>query len=408
MKKTLLITCIFCMIVSTGHACTAAVITGKATKDGRPMIWKVRDTDALQNCMRFFKGQKYDFIGVVDCQPRSKEEVWLGTNTAGFSIINTQSFNLEKTVNGIEPGGKNGEFMYKTLSVCATVQDLRHYLDTTKLVGLCANFGVIDAEGGAVWVEVSTRSYHFFDVNDPKIAPNGYAVRTNFSFTGEPNEGLGYVRYKTADDALSQAAKAKAITPDWIFEHLDRSFLNPKLGIDLHDGTHNIPNTSGWFVDHDFISRVGTACSGVIEGVKPHENPELTTMWTVIGYPPVSTAFPFWVKNADKLLPALYTIGAGQKVTVFGKKVDTLKDRVYSYHQGIGSDRYFNWEALYNKQGDGIMQKLKPVEKEIFNKTNAVSMKWYENGKVNTKELESLYLMLTNYVTSSYKHLFDL
>jgi len=98
------------MIVATGHACTAAVITGKATKDGRPMIWKVRDTDALQNCMRFFKGQKYDFIGVVDCQPRSKEEVWLGTNTAGFSIINTQSFNLEKTVDGIEPGGKNGEF----------------------------------------------------------------------------------------------------------------------------------------------------------------------------------------------------------------------------------------------------------------------------------------------------------
>ena len=108
------------------------------------------------------------------------------------------------------------------------------------------------------------------------------------------------------------------------------------------------------------------------------------------------------------MLPALYTIGVGQKVTVFGKKVDTLKDRVYSYHQGIGSDRYFNWEALYNKQGDGIMQKLKPVEKEIFNKTNAVSMKWYENGKVNTKELESLYLTLTNYVTSSYKHLFDL
>ena len=112
------------MVAAAGHACTAAVITGKATKDGRPMIWKVRDTDALQNCVRFFKGQKYDFIGVADCQPRSKEEVWLGTNTAGFSIINTQSFNLEKTVGGIEPGGKNGEFMYKTLSVCATVQDL--------------------------------------------------------------------------------------------------------------------------------------------------------------------------------------------------------------------------------------------------------------------------------------------
>ena len=42
--------------------------------------------------------------------------------------MNTQSFNLEKTVNGVEPGDKDGEFMFKVLNVCATVTDLKQYL----------------------------------------------------------------------------------------------------------------------------------------------------------------------------------------------------------------------------------------------------------------------------------------
>ncbi len=408
MKKTLFILMMLCATVSVGYACTAAVVTGKVTKDGRPLLWKVRDTDNLQNCMKFFHGTKYNFIGIADCKPRSTQEIWMGTNTAGFSIMNTQSFNLEETINGVEPGDKNGEFMYKVLNVCATVDELKQYLDTAKLDGLCANFGVIDAKGGAGWVEVSTRSWKYFDANDPNVAPNGYIARTNFSFTGKEHEGLGFVRYQTDDEALAAAAKTKQITAEWMFTDLARSFKNPKLGIDLRDGSHNKPRTAGWFIDHDLISRVGTACSGVIIGVKPNENPELTTMWTVLGYPPVSTAFPFWLKDAEEQLPALYRADNNEKVTEFGKKVDALKERVYAFHEGIGSDRYFYWEALHNPQGDGIMQKLAPVEQEIFRCTTIVTDKWYKKGKIECKEMARLYADLSQYVTNSYQALFGL
>ncbi|MGG6544744.1 UNVERIFIED_CONTAM: hypothetical protein NY100_04865 [Prevotella sp. 15_C9] len=407
-KKAFFLTTIFLFYLTSGYACTAAVVTGKVTADGRPLLWKVRDTDNLQNSIKFFNGTKYNFFGIVDCNARSNEEIWMGTNTAGFSIMNTQSFNLEETINGVEPGDKNGNFMFRALNVCATVDELKNFLDTTSLKGLCANFGVIDARGGAGWFEVSTRGYKFFDANDPAIAPHGYIARTNFSFTGPEHKGLGYVRYRTDDEALAGAAQSKSIAPDWIFTSLARSFVNPQLGIDLRDGNHNKPKTTGWFIDQDFISRSGTACSAIIQGVRLNENPELTTLWTVLGYPPVSVAFPFWLKDADTLLPSLYTSKPEEVVTLFGKKVDKLKEQVYAFHEGIGSDRYFYWEALYNKDGNGIMQQLAPVEKEIFRMTNETRDKWYKNGKIKSSELKTLYDNLSEYVSQSYQRLFNL
>lgn len=48
--------------------------------------------------------------------------------------------------------------------------------------------------------------------------------------------------------------------------------------------------------EQDFISRHESSCSVVVQGVKPGENPDLTTMWTALNYPPVSVALPLWVK----------------------------------------------------------------------------------------------------------------
>lgn len=408
MKRHLIFFLLLLFSKAFGYACTAAVITGKVTADGRPLLWKTRDTDFLQNSMKYYKGSKYDFIAIINCQPRRDDEVWMGTNSAGFSIMNTQSYNLEKTVNGVEPGDENGNLMYRALQVCATVEEFLHFMDTTSHAGLCANFGVIDAKGGAGWCETSTRGHKYYDANDPSIAPNGYLVRTNYSFSGTPHEGLGYVRFEAAETALVKAAPAKNITAHWVLNDLARSFVNTKLGIDLRDGTHNKPNTNGWFIDHDMISRSGSACTSVIQGVKPGENPELTTQWVIMGYPPVSTAFPFWLKGAEKLLPKLYTSAPEEPVTIFGKKVDSLKERVYAFHDGIGSDRYFNWEALFNRQNNGIMQQLAPVESEIFNRTQTATARWYKRNKVDEKELQRLYDNLSEYVSESYKSLFGL
>ena len=46
-------------------ACTSFIVSGKATKSGRPMIFKNRDTGNLDNCMVTVKGfgQRRDMVG---------------------------------------------------------------------------------------------------------------------------------------------------------------------------------------------------------------------------------------------------------------------------------------------------------------------------------------------------------
>ena len=98
MKRTLL--ALIAVIISLGNAgplsaCTSAVISGKVTPDGRPLLWKNRDTDFPQNSVRYFSGECYPFVAVVNSVEDNPTDVWIGTNAAGFSIMNTQSFDFE-------------------------------------------------------------------------------------------------------------------------------------------------------------------------------------------------------------------------------------------------------------------------------------------------------------------------
>ena len=154
--------------------------------------------------------------------------------------------------NGVPPTGR---IIYRALEVCATVEDFCHFLDTiTKPSLIEANFGVIDAKGGAAMFEVDYYKYTMYDANDPKDAPYGYIARTNFSFAGEVNRGAGYVRYMEADRVLMKASATGGVTPQGIFNDLSRSFRNCMLDIDLRSGKFNRPQGSGWFVDQDFYS----------------------------------------------------------------------------------------------------------------------------------------------------------
>ncbi|MFA6770285.1 MAG: hypothetical protein WCR71_03845, partial [Bacteroidales bacterium] len=47
-------------------ACTSAIFTGKVTADGRPILWKHRDTGQENNRVEFFKGEKYSFLAIVN------------------------------------------------------------------------------------------------------------------------------------------------------------------------------------------------------------------------------------------------------------------------------------------------------------------------------------------------------
>ena len=385
-----------CTSVST-WACSSAVISGKVTPDGRPLLWKNRETGHLRNHMAYVKGEKYDFVANVNSDNFPKlKEAWVGSNTAGFALMNTQSYNLELgDIADDDRGPKNGEVIYRALEICATVEDFCHFLDTiSKPSGIEANFGVIDAQGGAAMFEVDGNSYKMFDANDPDVAPHGYVARTNFSNGGELNKGYGYVRFLEVDRVLSKACAMGGITPQLIFNDIARSFRNNILDIDLRSGDFNYPKTSGWFTDQDFIPRNNTSCSIVVQGVKKGENPELAVLWTILGYPPAGVAVPLWVKDN---LPAMMSFDKEKEAAPLSAASLKLADeKVFHFKQGGGTKHYLHWENLYNLQGTGIMQKMIPLEEKVYQEALPLQQKFYEDGKVNEKELDALYGRMEN------------
>ena len=385
-----------CTSVST-WACSSAVISGKVTPDGRPLLWKNRETGHLRNHMAYVKGEKYDFVANVNSDNFPKlKEAWVGSNTAGFALMNTQSYNLELgDIADDDRGPKNGEVIYRALEICATVEDFCHFLDTiSKPSGIEANFGVIDAQGGAAMFEVDGNSYKMFDANDPDVAPHGYVARTNFSNGGELNKGYGYVRFLEVDRVLSKACAMGGITPQLIFNDIARSFRNNILDIDLRSGDFNYPKTSGWFTDQDFIPRNNTSCSIVVQGVKKGENPELTVLWTILGYPPAGVAVPLWVKDN---LPAMMSYDKEKEAAPLSAASLKLADeKVFHFKQGGGTKHYLHWENLYNLQGTGIMQKMIPLEEKVYQEALPLQQKFYKDGKVNEKELDALYGRIDN------------
>ena len=372
-------------------------------------MWKNRDTDFPQNSVKYFSGGRYPFIAIVNSIEDNPTDVWIGTNSTGFSLMNTQSYNLVDVKDGEERGEANGRVMRRALKVCATVQDFCHFLDTIAKPSLIeANFGVIDAKGGAAMFEVDYYKYVMYDANNPKDAPCGYIARTNFSFSGKVNDGAGYVRFMQEDKLLLPASATGQITPQWIFNELSRSFANPMMGIDLKTGDFNRPKTNGWFVDQDFIARSSTASSVVVQGVKAGENPELTTMWTILGYPPTGVAMPVWLKGADKALPKLMARDDVKKVSPLGNWSVIVAGNVFSYTQGMGSNRYMNWEKLYNAERNGYMQLLAPVEEEVFKRTQPLLKEWYKKGNIDMKAMQTLYGELDSFIEAQYTDLFEL
>ncbi len=395
MRNILLLLGLLAGAVTSAFACTSAVVSGKATPDGRPLLWKHRDTDFLKNHVEYVRGEKYDFIAVVNSEDfHQKHEAWIGTNSAGFALMNTQSYNLMDMKDNEERGEANGRVIYRALEVCATVDDFRHFLDTIAKPSLIeANFGVIDAKGGAAMFEVGYCTYKMFDANDAAVAPEGYVVRTNFSVSGTCGIGAGVVRYQEAERVFGVLDDSGQITPQHIFNDASRSFHNCVLGIDLKNPPFTGPDASGWFVDQDFIPRNSTSCSVVVQGVKPGECAELTTMWTVLGYPPTGVAVPLWV---DGTLPEMVKMDASLGTSPLSYWSLRLEERVFCLHAGMGSGRYMHWATLYNGQGQGYMQLLAPVEDENFRLTGQVLEEWRRNNRVDREEMQALYHQLDN------------
>lgn len=376
MKKLFLLIVVLLFIpLSSIFCCTSGIITGKLTKDGRPLLFKHRDTGEMNNRVEYFFGPKFGFLALVD-SPSPGGVAWTGSNEKGFCIINTASYNLKDDNVEDSMMDKEGEVMYKALGVCESLNDFENFLDTlSRPMGVEANFGVIDAMGGAAYYEVNNYSWTKFDVNNPDVAPDGYYIVTNFSFSGRENEGMGYIRNLSANKIMKERAKKSRIDAQWIFDNISRSFYNAQLDMDLRNDK---VVANGWFVDQDFIPRKSSSASVVFQGVLPGENPGMTVMWTVLGYPPLGVAVPVFMKLADKA-PSYISKTADSDNAEFCNMALRVKKNVFSIKRGNGN-KYFNFGLLYNKKGTGYSQQLSKTENYIFKVFNDNISTWRKDG----------------------------
>jgi Acyl-coenzyme A:6-aminopenicillanic acid acyl-transferase. len=399
--KKFLISIILLTVAVPIFACTSAIISGRVTPDGRPLMWKNRDTNNPKNCVIYLKGEKYDYIAVSAANYASVKAIWMGTNNQGFCIMNTLSYNLSNSEEERNTS-QNGSLMKRALEICASIEDFKNFIDTLSKRNVEANYGVIDAMGGAAYFEVGSTDYKIFDVNNPEVAPKGYLVRSNYSVSGNKKTGKGYLRYLRSEQAIDTALTRKSINPQWFFNTLSRSFCNPLTGENL-PYTDTKLESPDWRIDQDYIARSKSVSAVVFQGIKKGENPDFTIMWTSIGYPVVTPAVPLWVKGASERLPESVIKNKKINNSLLAEVGTAKRDEVFSYHVGSESEKYFNWDLLFNTKGNGYMQNAIAIENEIFAHSNPIIKKLRKKKELSTKKVFELYDWIDSFLSSKYE-----
>lgn len=412
-------------------ACTSVIISGRRTASGKPIIFKNRDTGCLDNRLQWFDVNGVQFVGIVN-SPVEDGEVWSGTNCFGFSIINTADYNFnedstyadyQNRILAMEREGKDasalkaelrafsdkwlqdprkiqmdreGEVMYKALAVCKTVEDFLHLLDTLpKPLGVETNFGVCDAEGGAMYVECNNWRYVTYDVN---ALPEGYKVQTNYAFAGNEWDRMGVERYRTAC-AVMKEQNARYPQGDmhvdeaWLLKHFSRTFRHETIGT-----KENYCPKSGVTIDQDFIPRRITSCVFYAEG---------RNVWTELGYPCCGVAFPIVVADRD-ILPSAAKRTVESENCLFSDTNMKIKMQ-YLYPDTVSNGKYYLHIGLIqkgDKQHPAMNKQAEAAEKEIRAIYRPVFTAW-QAGQLSDQEFYRQYIQIADKFYEIYTRYFE-
>ncbi|MDF1561153.1 MAG: hypothetical protein P1P83_13255 [Bacteroidales bacterium] len=407
MKKLTLFAFLLLLAGATGEvwSCTTFIMSGKHTPDGRPLLYKNRDTGTLDNALVFFTDGKYPYIGLVDSKASWKEEVWGGYNSAGFAIMNSAAYNNNEG-DTTKLSDREGVVMKLALASCATLADFEQMLrEMPKPLGVDANFGVIDAEGGAAYYETGNFGFKKIDANDPVLAPYGLIIRTNHSFTGTVGEGGGYIRFAAASDVFNMALAQNRLDPQYLLNSLSRNLTHGLTGVNLRAEMPADGHSQAFVNFDDFIPRTSTAAAIMVVGAAKGEDPSQAMMWTLMGFPLTTVAVPVWI-TADKNLPRVLSMKEDMHSPLCDVAM-TLKRELFPITRGSGG-KYMNVALLLNEEKTGFLQRLAPVEEEIFARTAALTSSIPERKGARAEAITEFYQWIDSYIVQSYNELFGL
>ncbi len=344
--------------------CTTAVISGKATKDGRPLLWKNRDADDKNNQVVFCDDGKFSYIGIVNEGDAAGMEIWAGMNGAGFACMNAASYNLSK-----DDTKGEGRFIKLALQSCASVADFQALLERTAISprDVSANFGVIDAKGGAAYFEAGPKGYKRYDANDPAAAPKGFLVRTNFSESGDAKKGIGFLRYGRAVSLIESLWKAGPLDAQSLLNRVARDTANERINPTAGDKT---AVNGAWAYTGDSICRWDTASLFLAVGVKPGEDARLAHAWVIPGMPLAGAAVPVWPSAG--VVPA--ELKVSKEPCALAASFKRIKAMLYPDSRGDLA-RYMDLRA-YDGAAKPVLSGLFAEESSSFDDTSKAVEGW--------------------------------
>lgn len=354
------------------RACTTAVISGKVTADGRPLLWKNRDAPYRDNQVVYLTGGKLKCTAVVNAGKRNA--VWMGVNEAGLCIENSLCRDLtESDATGLGNGG----LMLKALQTCENVADFEKLLQQTNgKRSTNATYGVIDRNGGAMLFEASATQFARWDANDPVDAPNGYVVRSNFALMDQGMRSISKSqalklasgdRYLRANELLQAALIDGRVTHKYLLRHCARDLAEsdgqPICG-SINGSVGELPeliNTAST------ISRRTSVSAAVFHGVLPNEDASLTTMWVMLGEPGFSIAVPCWVKAGQVAEPLV-----GKDKSPLCSAVRKLRTKYYSQPNNDGA------EWMHGQHLQQIWKQTLAIEDNLLQTVADVRQSWLQ------------------------------
>lgn len=312
--------CLVAILLATpAWACTVAVVSGKVTTDGKPLIWKNFDNSSSANQqVAYFPAKKagpggymmiYRFEnGMKLLNNGSAVTPSGGVNESGFAIAGTtvyQDYNLT-----VEPLNVNTVLMEEALATCTTLADFEALLKRWPYSNLgkaiSANFVVIDAKGGAALYECFTghlntlfnpMQFRKNDANTGRITNQwgwtlkaaesnfiGFQVMTNYNAYIPWN--VGQDRKFRADALLTQLVKEKRLNHRTFMREVTKDVVGKQVQADLSSET----NYSTTYC----LSRNATRSAMVVRGAASGGDPRLVTLWVNLGEPSVGVFVPFF------------------------------------------------------------------------------------------------------------------
>lgn len=390
MKKLLTIAfaLLFCGWFHDAGACSAIVISGKYTADGKPLILKTRDQGYknFNTNVKFHRRGKYDFIsmgptpGVVAEKIRSTGG---GMNSQGLCMAALTSNSFPSDTLKVKGHG-SAAFQLYALANCKSIKEFDEYLASIpQPLAVRFNLCVTDAFGGAAIYEFGNNSWVKYDVNDPKDAPDGWRCCTNFAFSGDEPDKSGVDRYEDCVEIMKAVRKngngKYELTPQYLMDQCGRSF------IDVRRGFNDTNLVAESIVDKGLISYWRSSNLIVFQGVAAGTDPRFGVMWTALGHPRCSPLIPL-IPSLGNTIPRYIDNPPAREAEIFSL-VMKISD-TYLYHYG---DKGAKNREIDVRNARKLRKCAASAEEKICALFIPLHEKW-ENGEIGDEQFKEEYV----------------